>query len=317
MNLLKSIKNILTIDVEDYFQVHAFSTIVKPDDWEMYECRVEKNTTKILDILDKEKIKATFFILGWIAERYPNLIKKIYQESHEIASHGYEHQVIYNQTPAEFRKDIKKSKQLLEDLIGEEVIGYRAPTYSVTEKTLWALTILFEEGYRYDSSVFPIHHDYYGIPWAPRFPFIWDLTSSKPKIKQIISINNQYNKLKKLSKPNNSMEIIEFPISTINLVGYKFPIAGGGYFRLLPYWITKWGLKKINKKDKQPFIFYFHPWELDPGQPKIQNASKFSRFRHYNNIEKGEKRFKQLLADFELNPLKEILKTFGIISQKK
>lgn len=322
--------NALTIDVEDYFQVHALSKSIQYDDWYQYSSTVEKNTNKILDLLDAQRTgvggqrtgvrgqkpdtrnlqrstrfelsafsfepgnlpKASFFILGWIAERYPDLVKEIHRRGHEIASHGYRHQVIYDQTPKQFQEDIKISKQILEDLTGEEVIGYRAPTYSITKKTMWALNILAEEGYKYDSSIFPIRHDYYGMPSAPRFPFIWNLNNDKPKINQ-------------LNNPTNSNMLFEFPISTVKLFGRNLPCSGGGYFRLFPYSFIKAGLRRINKEGSS-FIFYLHPWELDPDIPRTKNLSPLARFRTYVNLNKTESRFKKLISQFRFSSIKSL-----------
>ena len=300
-----TIINALTIDVEDYFQVHAFSDNIRREDWDSFEPRVERNTYRILDILDstelinpqpetRNPIKATFFVLGWIAERYPNLVREIHKRGHEIACHGYAHQVIFNQTKEEFREDVKRAKGILEELIGEEVIGYRAPTYSITRDTLWALEILHELGFRYDSSIFPIRHDVYGIPDAPRFHFIWDLNGDRPKILQKPGFKIQDSKSGKLA---------EYPISTARILGQKTPIGGGGFFRLFPYWFTKWALKNINNKEEQPFVFYLHPWEIDPEQPRFDHASRLSRFRHYNNLHKTAERFERLLQDFQFGQI--------------
>jgi len=360
--------NYLTIDVEDFFQVHAFSKLINPTDWDKYESRVEKNTYHILDLLgeaqsiqhlpalgrfkiqnstsaiqnSKFKIRnyyrATFFILGWIAERYPHLVKEIHSRGHEIASHGYGHKVIYQQSREEFREDVRRSKKILEDLTGQEVIGYRAPTYSITNKTLWALQILWEEGYRYDSSIFPIRHDYYGIPHCPRFPFIWNLDAPTPKIldlrpscpaaklpsgpafsppspKQTATDRGaQTTDNDQRSTPSASQlpsrlavqqprYIIEFPLSTLNLFGQRLPIAGGGYFRLFPYRFIRWALRRVNNVEKQPFVFYLHPWEIDPDQPRLNHAGIFSKFRHYSNLHKTRYRFARLLQDFSFTSI--------------
>ncbi len=293
-----SVTNYITIDVEDYFQVHALSKVIKPEDWDGYDCRVEKNTNLILDLLDEGStagpVKATFFVLGWIAERYPQLVKRISNRGHEIASHGYGHQAIYNQTPQEFRQDIRLAKKILEDLIGNEVIGYRAPTYSITERTLWALDILAEEGYRYDSSVFPIRHDYYGIPSAPRFPFAWKLDHGKdPEVLEVSQSKGQDLK---------SQTLLEFPMATVILFNHKFPCSGGGYFRILPYFFTHLFLGKINREGK-PFIFYLHPWELDTDLPQVKGLSPLSKFRTYVNISRTVQRFARLLKDFKFTTL--------------
>ena len=266
--------NYLTIDVEDYFQVAAFEKVIQPSTWENYPSRVEQNTTRILDLLDTYGVKGTFFIVGWTAERFPGLVKEIVTRGHEIGCHSYQHQKIYNQTPEEFRQDTQKAKDILEQASGRPVVGYRAPTYSITKKSLWAFDILQELGFKWDSSIFPIIHDNYGIPDAPRFAY---------------------------KLPNH--DLIEYPISTALIWGQKIPIAGGGYFRIFPYWFTKMALAKINTVEKQPFIFYLHPWEVDPEQPRIRQAGVKSRFRHYRNLDSTEKRLNLLLQGFKFQPI--------------
>jgi len=285
--------NALTIDVEDYFQVEAFASRINYNEWDNYPCRIKQNTQKILDILDDYQIKATFFCLGWIAKRSPSLIKNIAQRGHEVASHGYAHQPVYKQSPDIFMQDIRKTKQILEDIIGQPVIGYRAPTYSITQKTLWALEILAEEGYKYDSSIFPIKHDLYGIPNAPRFPF-------------------NVHTLKRANvftcKRSNVQTFFEFPLTTLRILNINIPIAGGGYFRVFPYIFIKNALRHINLKEKQPFVFYLHPWELDPEQPRINHLPWRSRFRHYVNLRKTEGKFRKLLSDFRFSTVLKVLK---------
>lgn len=273
--------NALTIDVEDYFMVSAFADKVKFEDWHRQECRIEKNTYRILELLNEYKVKATFFVLGWIAERYPQLIKDISSSGHEIASHGYNHRLIYDQTADEFRKDIRKTKKILEDITGEPVVGYRATSFSVIKKTFWALDILVQEGFKYDSSIFPIIHDRYGIIDFSRFPVRVNL--------------------------NGSGGILEFPLSTIRLFNSNFPVAGGGYFRLFPYMFFKKGIKRINNLEKQPAIFYFHPWEIDPKQP-VQNVGWKTRIRHYTNLRKTEDRLKRLLSDFRWGRVSDVIR---------
>lgn len=267
------IKNYLTIDVEDYYQVSAFENIIKPTEWDAMEHRVANNTKKILALLTENKIKATFFIVGWVADKYPYLVKDIHAHGHAIGCHSYWHRKVYDLTPEEFRADTKRAKSALEDIIGQPVLGYRAPSYSITNNSLWAIDILKDLGFTYDSSIFPIHHDTYGIPQAPRFAY---------------------------RHPNGLME---YPISTALFLRQKIPISGGGYFRLLPYWITKLVLAKINQTEHQPFIFYFHPWEIDPKQPRMSKASWRSRFRHYQNLEQTEQRLVRLLKDFSFGAL--------------
>lgn len=286
--------NYLTIDVEDYFQVSAFESLVPKTNWDDYPSRVERNTQKILAILEKNSVKATFFILGWTAERHPGLVKNIADSGHEIGCHSYHHRLVYNQTPAEFRRDTEKAKNILENIIGKPVHGYRAPSYSITGKSLWALRILHDLGFTYDSSIFPIHHDRYGIPTAPRYPFIWNLSTETPQITHHNATN---------SNLTTSNALLEYPLSTITLLGKNIPVSGGGYFRLFPYWFTRYALRKINRTDKRQFVFYLHPWEFDPEQPRFNKASAFSRFRHYNNLDKTEDRFSRLLKDFSLKPI--------------
>lgn len=268
--------NYLTIDVEDYFQVAAFEKVISPREWEHCELRVEKNTKKILKLLAEYKVTATFFIVGWIAERCPALVEEIQEKGHQIGCHSYYHRKIYDLSPDEFRQDTSRAKNVLEIVTGHPIEGYRAPSYSITRKSLWALDILQELGFKYDSSIFPVYHDNYGIPDAPRFEY---------------------------RLPDHDM--MEYPISTSLIWGRKIPVAGGGYFRLFPYWFTKYALKKINEKEKKPFVFYLHPWEIDPDQPRFNQAGKLSKFRHYNNLDKTRRRFERLLQDFDFGPLGE------------
>jgi polysaccharide deacetylase family protein (PEP-CTERM system associated) len=270
------ISNYLSIDVEDYFQVAAFDKIVAVDEWEHFESRVERNTAILLSLLEAEEVKATFFIVGWIAERYPNLVKKIWDSGHKIGCHSYMHQKIFTLTPYEFREDTMRAKSILEDITGHLVAGYRAPSYSITKQSLWALDILAELGFTYDSSIFPIYHDNYGIPDSPRFEY---------KLPQ--------------------QGLMEYPISTAMFWGQKIPVAGGGYFRLFPYWFSRMALRKINRDETRPFVFYLHPWEVDPTQPRFKNASVLSKFRHYNHLQSTETRFANLLRDFDYIPIPE------------
>jgi polysaccharide deacetylase family protein (PEP-CTERM system associated) len=271
-------RNVLTIDVEDYYHVSAFETIVRYEQWEQYESRVEKNTYHILDVLDLYQTKATFFVLGWVAERCPTLIREIDQRGHEVASHGYSHKRIYTQTPAQFREETRRSRNLLEDIISQPILGYRAASYSITSKSLWALDILIEEGFLYDSSIFPIWHDLYGIPNAQRFPHVLESKSG--------SIN-------------------EYPLSTTRIGGVNVPVGGGGYLRLFPYSFSKWAIKRLNKIETKPSIVYIHPWELDPRQPHL-NVNWRSRFRHYINLHKTEGVLKSLLKDFSFGTMEEL-----------
>ncbi len=276
-------KNAITVDVEDYFHVAALAEVIKPEDWPNHDLRVEQNTHKILDLFDLHKVQATFFVLGWVAERCPDLVKEISRRGHEVASHGYSHQLVYNQTPAVFREETSRSKVLLEDIVQKPVRGYRAASYSITNESKWALDTLIELGFEYDSSIFPIRHDRYGIPDAPDYPHLLN---------------------------RDSGSIIEFPLSALNVFGYRLPVAGGGYFRLYPYWLTRMLLNQLARQTKRPFIFYLHPWEIDPDQPRV-NTSRLSRFRHYNNLDVCEQRLVQLLKDFEFTSVADVLSTMG------
>jgi polysaccharide deacetylase family protein (PEP-CTERM system associated) len=276
-------RNALTIDVEDYFQVNAFAGIIRQDQWGDYPLRVEGNTRRILDMLDSFSIRATFFILGWVAERLPALTREIHNRGHEVACHGYGHELIYQIGPERFRADIRRAKMILEEQCGAQVHGYRAPSYSITGKSLWALDILVEEGFSYDSSIFPVMHDTYGIPDAERFPHV---------IK------------------TGAGALTEFPLTTLPLqLGWKktrLPIAGGGYLRLFPVELISWGIKRINDTEKQPAVLYFHPWEIDPDQPRIQAGMK-SRFRHYLNLDKTEGKLYSLFKSCNFSTMRMVL----------
>ncbi len=271
--------NALTVDVEDYFQVEAFAGVVSSKDWQRWESRVERNTERLLELFDSRNVRGTFFILGWVAENHPQVVRKIAQAGHEIACHSYHHQLIRNQSHEEFRDDVRRAKSLLEEITGKEVEGYRAPTYSITSQTLWALDILIEEGFRYDSSIFPIHHDRYGIPGAERFPHVISCASG---------------------------EIIEFPPSTVRIFKQNLPIAGGGYFRVTPYPAFRWGLQRINRREGQSAIFMVHAWEVDPDQPVIP-GTRFNIWRHRNNLHRTLPRLEKLLEDFHFAPVREVL----------
>jgi len=275
--------NALTIDVEDYFQVNAFARHVKRKEWDSYPLRVEANTHRILDILDRFAVKATFFVLGWVAEKVPNLVREIQARGHEIACHGYFHELIYSIGSDHFRQDIREAKNILENICGTTIIGYRAPSYSITAKSLWALDILIEEGFHYDSSIFPVYHDTYGVPDAPRFPYMIQRAAGT---------------------------IQEFPLTTlpIRLPGkeYRLPIAGGGYLRLLPDRLISMGIKRINLIDKKPCVLYLHPWEVDPQQPRIKAGMK-STFRHYVNLSRTENKLLNILSKIKFAPMNNVL----------
>lgn len=276
-HLPPGIVNAMSVDVEDYFQVSAFENTISSKDWDSLPCRVEANTNRILDLFAEHDTKATFFMLGWVAERYPGLVRRIVDSGHELASHGYTHTRVTQQTPEAFGDDVAKTKALLEDIAGCEVLGYRAASYSIVNKTLWAHDLLQEAGYRYSSSIYPIHHDLYGIPGAPRFSY-------HPKEKGLL----------------------EIPITTVSLLNHNFPCGGGGYFRLLPYRVSRWAMQHVNKTDRQPCVFYFHPWEIDPEQPRQQGISRKTRFRHYLNLERMKDRISRLLTDFNWNRMDRV-----------
>jgi polysaccharide deacetylase family protein (PEP-CTERM system associated) len=265
-----ALTNALTIDVEDYFQVSAFAPHIARADWPRLECRVEANIERILLLLDSRRIHATFFTLGWIAERYPSMLRRVAAAGHEVASHGYAHLRASEQSAAQFADDVRRSKAILEQITGLPVRGYRAPSFSIGAANLWAFDVLREAGYRYSSSIYPIRHDHYGMPDAPRFAW----------------------------RPRGPHGVLELPVSTVRLRGRNLPAGGGGYFRLMPYALSRWLLRRINSRDGQAGIFYFHPWELDPGQPRPLGLSARTRFRHYLNLGCMEARLARLTRDF-------------------
>jgi len=252
--------------------------VVPRDKWDSYESRVEANVDKVLALLEEAKTRATFFVLGWVAERHPSMVRRIHQAGHEIATHGYDHRLVYHQTPKEFAADLHRSIQIIEDIIGERVLGYRAPSFSITRANLWALDVIREQGLKYDTSIFPVSvHDRYGIANAARYPH----------------------------RLENGLW--EFPIATIPIFGKNIPVGGGGYLRVLPYSMIRWALKRINAEG-QPFVIYFHPWELDPDQPRISHVPLFYRFRHYVNLDKMENRVRTLLNDFQFASVREVFR---------
>ena len=263
------VRNAMTCDVEDYFQVQAFAGHIARDSWDSLPSRVERNTDKVLELFARHGARATFFTLGWVAERHKRLVRRIVEGGHELASHGLEHRPVFSQTPDEFRADVRRTKHLLEDIGGVPVSGYRAASFSITRNTFWAFDVLAEEGYRYSSSIYPVRHDLYGIPDAPRFAF-------RPA----------------------ERALLEIPMSTLTMFGRNLPCSGGGYFRLLPYSASRWAFRQVNERDRQPAIFYFHPWEIDPDQPRQNQAPLKSRFRHYLNLDRMEARLTRLLRDF-------------------
>ncbi len=266
--LAPPITNALTIDVEDYFQVSAFAPYIRRDDWDARECRVERNVARIMDMLAERDVTATFFTLGWIAERYPAMVRRIVDGGHELASHGYGHERASDLDHSAFSQDVERAKKLLEDLAGREVSGYRAPSFSIGTGNLWAFDALARAGYRYSSSIYPIRHDHYGMPDSPRFAY------------------------------RVGSGLLEVPITTLRLMNRNLPSSGGGYFRLLPYALSRWMLQRVNREDREPAVFYFHPWEIDTGQPRIAGINAKTRFRHYVNIGRTEGRLRNLLRDF-------------------
>ncbi|WP_088283700.1 XrtA system polysaccharide deacetylase [Ideonella sp. A 288] len=270
------ITNALTIDVEDYFQVSAFAPYIPRSTWEQCECRVERNVMRILDLLERRGVHATFFTLGWIAERYPHLVRRIVQGGHELASHGYGHERASDLDERAFFADIDRAKKLLEDLAGRAVLGYRAPSFSIGTGNLWAFDSLSRAGYQYSSSVYPIHHDHYGMPDSPRFAYRVNET------------------------------LLEIPVTTLRLFNRNLPSSGGGYFRLLPYPLSRWMLQQVNADDRESAIFYFHPWEIDDEQPRVPGIDLKTRFRHYVNIPRMADKLESLLADFRWGRMDEI-----------
>ena len=264
----QAIVNAMTVDVEDYFQVSAFAPKIARSDWERLPCRIESNVDRILAMFDQRDTRATFFTLGWIAQRYPAMVRRIADAGHELASHGTEHRRATDQTRAEFFADIRDAKSVLEDVSGRKVLGYRAPSFSVGPSTAWAFECIALAGYRYSSSVYPIRHDHYGAPASPRFAH--EVTPG----------------------------LLELPIATVRLLNTNWPAGGGGYFRLMPYNVSRWSLDRIHRLDGRPAMFYFHPWELDPGQPRIGGISVKTRFRHYLNLGRTQRRLERLLRDF-------------------
>lgn len=276
----------MTVDVEDYFHVAAFKNVISPDDWDRWPARVETNTRCLLELFEARGIKATFFVLGWVAERFPGLVREIDDLGHEIASHGYSHQLIFEQSREVFRNETAKSKSILEDITGKPVYGYRAASYSVTRDSLWALDILADLGFTWDSSIFPVHHDTYGMVGTPEEPY-------------------------HLVTPSGA-SLTEFPLTTARLFGFPVPAAGGGYFRQYPYTVSRWLLSLASRGGQRPVIFYLHPWEVDSGQPRIDGASWKSRFRHYTNLSRCLPRLESLTRDFSFTTVEQVLANASI-----
>lgn len=273
----KQLPNAMTVDVEDYFQVSAFENTISRSDWENMPARLPRNIDKILEMFDGAGVKGTFFTLGWVCKKFPQLVRNIAAAGHEIASHGFDHSRVETFSQQEFRADVEGTRKRLEDVSGTPVLGYRAPSFSIGRETLWAHDVLAEAGYAYSSSVFPIQHDHYGLPEAPRFPF-----------------------------RSSETGVLEIPMSSLSLMGRNWPCSGGGFFRLLPVFYSKWAVRRMNVKEKMPTVFYFHPWELDPDQPRIKGVSAKARFRHYVNLGKFESRLSQMLQDFDWDRMDRI-----------
>jgi polysaccharide deacetylase family protein (PEP-CTERM system associated) len=271
-------QNAMTVDVEDYFQVAAFDRHIDREHWDRIPCRVEKNVERILALFQDHGTKATFFVLGWMAERYPQMLRRIVDAGHEVASHGYDHVRIIHQTPEVFREEVHRAGALLEDATGTAVRGYRAATFSIVQETLWALDELLEAGYEYSSSIYPVRHDLYGMPDAPRFPF----------------------------RHLGDGGLLEIPVTTVKIGERNVPCGGGGYFRLFPYALSRWALRRVNERDGQSAVFYFHPWEIDPEQPRQQGIGLKTRLRHYTNLSRMERRLIRLLQDFDWGRMDEV-----------
>jgi polysaccharide deacetylase family protein (PEP-CTERM system associated) len=274
--LKTDILSAMTVDVEDFFHVSAFESVISPSQWKDYQPRVDTNTRRLLHLFAKKKVKSTFFVLGWVAERYPELIKEIHRQGHEVASHGYSHKRATQQSREELLQDVKRSKDHLEDLLGEQIMGYRAPSFSIGYGNEWAFEVLAELGFKYSSSTYPVKHDLYGTPDWPRFAY------------------------------NRPEGILEIPIPTLKLLGKQIPIGGGGYFRLYPYKATQMLVSKYLRDEKQPYSFYFHPWEIDAEQPRLNNAPLKSRFRHYVNLHRTEAKLERLLSDFNWSTMRDV-----------
>jgi polysaccharide deacetylase family protein (PEP-CTERM system associated) len=273
--------NAFTVDVEDWYQVSDFEAVVDFARWDSYPSRVVANTDRILALLDEAGVKATFFVLSWNAERHPDIVRRIAAAGHEIASHGYAHRLIYDQTPETFRADIVRSKATLEDLTGSPVLGYRAPSCSITTRSLWAFDVILEAGFRYSSSTIPIHDTLYGLPEVPRFPHV--------------------------IRERDGRALVEFPVTTTPVFGRNLPVAGGGWLRVLPYQYLRWGLRRVNRREQKGVIFYIHPWEIDPDQPRMRTAGKRGFSTHYVGLRGAEKKVRRVLRDFRFAPVRDVL----------
>jgi polysaccharide deacetylase family protein (PEP-CTERM system associated) len=279
--------NAFTVDVEDYFHVAALAPAISRESWGSRQSRVERNTARLLELLERQSVGGTFFVLGWVAERYPGLVRRIAAAGHEVACHGFSHQLIYLQSPDEFREETRRAKMVLEEALGRRVLGYRAASFSITRRSLWALDTLIDLGFAYDSSIFPIRHDRYGIPGAARRPG-------------------------PVAGPSGRA-LLEFPLSAASFLGLRLPVSGGGYFRIFPYRLTTAGLRQINARHG-PFAFYVHPWEIDPAQPRI-GVGPLARFRHYTNLGRSERRVCRLLSEFRFGRMADVLSAYGLLDK--
>jgi polysaccharide deacetylase family protein (PEP-CTERM system associated) len=273
--------NAFSVDVEDWYQVADFDAVIPFPTWDRYESRVGRNTDVVLRLLDEAGCRGTFFVLTWNAERHPEIVRRIATAGHEVATHGYAHRIVYEQTPAEFRADVERAKKTLEDITGEPVIGYRAPSFSFTQRSLWAPDVLLDLGFRYDSSVFPVRDSLYGMPDAERFPYV--------------------------IRERDGRRLVEFPITTTELFGRNLPLGGGAYLRVLPYRYMRWGMRRVNRRERQPAVVYIHPWEVDPEQPRMKTAGKRGFSSHYVNLARTESKLRRLLREFRFAPMRDLL----------
>lgn len=273
--------NAFSVDVEDWYQVADFDAVIPFAEWDRYESRVGRNTDAVLRLLDEAGCRGTFFVLTWNAERHPEIVRRIAAAGHEVATHGYAHRIVYEQTPEQFRADVERAKKTLEDIIGEAVLGYRAPSFSFTKQSLWAPDILLDLGLRYDSSVFPVRDSLYGMPDAERFPYV--------------------------IRERDGRRLLEFPITTTEFLGRNLPLGGGGYLRVFPYQYMRWGMRRVNRHEHRSAVVYIHPWEIDPGQPRVKTAGKRGFSSHYVNLGRTEAKLRRLLRDFRFAPMRDLL----------
>jgi polysaccharide deacetylase family protein (PEP-CTERM system associated) len=280
--------NAFSVDVEDWYQVSDFEAVVRFESWDRYESRVARNTERILALLEEARVRGTFFVLTWNAERHPEVVRRIAAAGHEVACHGYAHRLVYDQTPAVFRDDVARARRTLEDLIGAPILGYRAPSFSITPRSAWALDVLLECGFRYDSSVLPIDDTLGGFPGTPRFPHV--------------------------VRERDGRGLVEFPITTARAFGRNLPLGGGGYLRVFPYRYLAWGIRRVNRRDRQPAVFYIHPWEIDPEQPRMKTAGKRGFSTHYIGLARTEAKLRRLLREFRFAACADVLRQQGALA---